>query len=88
MLRLLFNSKLTHGCYPKELVKTIKKLLSYPFQKTNQLVYLIVTIIEVFNSINKLFDYVIIDLCGDTLLTSRCNLVSNLSIPQYCVLLY
>ena len=36
MLRLLFNSKLTHGCYPKELVKTIKKttILSIPKDKS------------------------------------------------------
>ena len=27
--------------------------------------------ISLFNSINKLFDYVIIDLCGDTLFTSE-----------------
>ena len=69
MLCLLFNSVLTHGYYPKELVKTIipiPKDKSISLSKSTNY-----RGISLFNSINKLFDYVIIDLCGDTLLTSE-----------------
>ena len=69
MLCLLFNSMLTHGYYPKELVNTI---ISIPKDKSISLSKSTnYRGISLFNSINKLFDYVIIDLCGDTLLTSK-----------------
>ena len=70
MLCLLFNSMLTHGYYPKELVKStiisISKDKSISLSKSTNY-----RGISLFNSINKLFDYVFIDLCGDTLLTSE-----------------
>ena len=70
MLCLLFNSMLTHGYYPKELVKST--IISIPKDKSISLSKSTnYRGISLFNSINKLFDYVIIDLCGDTLLTSE-----------------
>ena len=69
MLCLLFNSMLTHGYYPKELVKST--IISIPKDKSISLSKSTnYRGISFFNSINKLFDYVFIDLCGDTLLTS------------------
>ena len=67
---LLFNSIiLTHGYYPKELVKST--IISIPKDKSASLSkstnYGDISLV---NSINKLFDYIIIDLCGDTLSTS------------------
>ena len=57
---------LTHGYYPKELVKST--IISFP---KNKLASLSKSTnyrgISLFNSINKLFDYIINDLCGDTL---------------------
>ena len=61
---------LTHGYYPKELVKST--IISIPKDKSISLSKSTnYRGISLFNSINKLFDYVIIDLCGDTLLTSE-----------------
>ena len=61
---------LTHGYYPKEQVKST--IISIPKDKSISLSKSTnYRGISLFNSINKLFDYVIIDLCGDTLLTSE-----------------
>ena len=60
---------LTHGYYPKELVKST--IISIPKDKSASLSKSTnYRVIFLFNSINKLFDYIIIDLCGDTLSTS------------------
>ena len=60
---------LLHGHYPSELLKST--IVSIPKDKTASLCksenY---RGISMFNSIHKLFDYVIIDLCGNTLCTS------------------
>ena len=70
MLCVLFNPMLTHGYYPKELVKST--IISIPKDKSIGLSKSInYRGISLFNSINKLFDNVFIDLCGDTLLTSE-----------------
>ena len=70
MLCSLFNSMLTHGYYPKELVKFT--IISIPKNKLGSLSKSTnYRSISLFNSIHKLFDYIIIDLCGDTLLTSE-----------------
>ena len=70
MLCLLFNSMLTHEYYPKELVKST--IISIPKDKSISLSKSTnYRGISLFNSIHKLFDYVFIDLCGDTLLTSE-----------------
>ena len=68
MLCILVSSMLTHGYYPKELVKST--IISIPKDKSISLSKSTNYIgISLFNSINKLFDNV--DLCGDTLLTSE-----------------
>ena len=69
ILCLLFNSMITHGYYPKELVKST--IISIPKDKSVSLSKSTnYRGISLFNSLNKLFDYIIIDLCGDTLSTS------------------
>ena len=61
---------LTHGYYPKKLVKST--IISIPKDKSIRLSKSTnYRGISLFNSIKKLFDYVIIDLCDDTLLTSE-----------------
>ena len=68
ILCLLFISIITHGYYPKELVKST--IISIPKDKSASLSKSTnYRGISLFNSINKLFDYIIIDLCGDTLST-------------------
>ena len=60
---------ITHGYYPKELVKST--IISIPKDKSASLSKSTnYKGISLFNSINKLFHYIIIDLCGDTLSTS------------------
>ena len=69
ILCLLFNSMITHGYYPKELVKST--IISIPKDKSASLSKSTnYRGISLFNSIIKLFDYIIIDLCEDTLSTS------------------
>ena len=69
LLCMLFNYMLIHGHYPSELLKST--IISIPKDKTaslsNSNTY---RGISLFNSICKLYDYVIIELCGDELLTS------------------
>ena len=69
MLSILFNAMLFHGYYPDELLKST--IISIPKDKSASLCnsnnY---RGISLFNSISKLYDYVIIELCGDRLLTS------------------
>ena len=69
LLSLLFNTMIVHGHYPAELLKST--IVSIPKDKTASLSnsdnY---RSISMFNSIHKLFDYVIIDICGDSLSTS------------------
>ena len=69
LLSLLFNAMIVHGHYPSELLKSI--IVSIPKDKTASLSnsdnY---RGISMFNSIHKLFDYVIIDICGNSLSTS------------------
>ena len=64
---------IVHGHYPSELLKST--IVSLPQDKTASLSnndnY---RVISMFNSIHKLFDYVIIDVCGDSLSTSDCKL--------------
>ena len=66
---LLFNAMIVHGHYPSELLKST--IVSIPKDKTASLSnsdnY---RDISMFNSIHKLFDYVLIDICGDSLSTS------------------
>ena len=63
---LLFNAMLFHGYYPSELLKST--IISLPKDKTASLSssnnY---RDISLFNSICKMYDYVIIDICGDSL---------------------
>ena len=60
---------ITHGYSPKELVKST--IISIPKDKSASLSKSTnYRGISLFNSINKLFDYIIIDLCGDTLSTN------------------
>ena len=70
LLSLLFNSMIVHGHYPSELLKST--IVSIPQDKTASLSnsdnY---RGISMFNNIHKLFDYVIIDMCGDSLSTSN-----------------
>ena len=60
---------IVHGHYPSELLKST--IVSIPKDKTASLSnsdnY---RDISMFNSIHKLFDYVLIDICGDSLSTS------------------
>ena len=64
---------LTHGYYPKELVKSA--IISIPKGKSASLSKSTnYRGISLFNSINKLFDYIIIDLCGYNLSTSDMQL--------------
>ena len=69
LLSLLFNAMIVHGHYPTEFLKST--IVSIPKDKTASLSnsdnY---RGISMFNSIHKLFDYVIIDICGDSLATS------------------
>ena len=69
LLSLLFNAMIVHGHYPTELLKST--IVSIPKDNTASLSnsdnY---RGISLFNSIHKLFDYVIIDICGDSLSTS------------------
>ena len=69
ILCMLFNAMLLHGFYPSELLKST--IVSIPKDRTASLSnsnnY---RGISLFNSINKLYDYVLIELCGDELLTS------------------
>ncbi len=69
IVSLLFNVMLTHGYYPSELLKST--IISLPKDNTASLSssdnY---RGISLFNSICKLFDYIIIDMCGDVLSTS------------------
>ena len=69
MLSILFNEMLYHGYYPSDLLKST--IVSIPKEKSSSLSnsnnY---RGISLFNCINKLSDYVIIDLCGDRLVTS------------------
>ena len=66
---MLFNAMITHGHYPSELNKST--IISIPKDKTASLSdssnY---RGISLFNCISKLFDYTIIDICGDHLATS------------------
>ena len=68
-LSLLFNAMIIHGHYPTQLLKST--IVSIPKDKTASLSnsdnY---RGISMFNSIHKLFDYVIIEICGDGLSTS------------------
>ena len=74
MLCLLFNSMLTHGYYLKELVKST--IISIPKDKSLSLsMSNNYRGILLFNSINILFDYIIIDLRADTLLASEMQFV-------------
>ena len=61
--------KLIHGYYPSQLLKST--IISIPKDKTDSLSdsnnY---RGISLFNSVSKLFDYIIIHLCGNQLLTS------------------
>ena len=65
----LFNTMLIHGYYPKELLKST--IISIPKDRTASLSnsdnY---RGISLFNSLCKLFDYVIIELSGESLMTS------------------
>ena len=69
LLSLLFNAMLTHGHYPTELLKWtiihIPKDTSVSLSNSDNY-----RKISLFNSICKLFDYVIIDICEDTFVTS------------------
>ena len=69
MLSILFNVMLYHGYYPSDLLKStivsIPKEKSAPLSNSNNY-----RGISLFNCIIKLYDYVIIDLCGDRLVTS------------------
>ncbi len=69
ILSLLFNAMLIHGYYPSELLKST--IVSLPKDRTASLSnsdnY---RGISLFNSICKLFDYVIIELAGDMMHTS------------------
>ena len=69
LLSLLFKAMLTHGHYPTELVKST--IISIPKDTTASLStsdnY---DGISLFNSISKLFDYVIIYICEDMFVTS------------------
>ena len=69
MLSILFNAMLYHGYYPSDLLKST--IVSIPKEKSASLAksdnY---RGISLFNSINKLYEYVIIDLCGERLVTS------------------
>ena len=64
---------IVHGQYPNELLKST--ILSLPNDKKTSLSnndnY---RVISMLNSIHKLFHYVIIDICGDSLSTSDCKL--------------
>ena len=91
---------ITHGYYPKELVKST--IISIPKDKSASLSKSTnYRGISLFNSINKLFDYIIIDLCGDTLSTSdmqfgykpnhstiSCTTVLKEIIKYYCYVWY
>ena len=67
MLSILFNEMLYHGYYPSYLLKStivsIPKEISVSLSNSNNY-----RGISLFNCINKLYDYVIIDLCGDRLI--------------------
>ena len=66
LLFLLFNAMLVHGYYPSELLKST--IISLPKDKTASLSSNInYRGISLFNSICKLYDYAIIDICGDSL---------------------
>lgn len=69
MLSMLFNSMLVHGYYPSILLKST--IISIPKDRTASLSdsnnY---RGISLFNSISKLYDYVMIELCGDELMSS------------------
>ena len=69
LISLLFNAMIVHGHYPTELFKST--IVSIPKDKTASMSkcdnY---RSISMFNCIYILFDYVIIDICGDSLSTS------------------
>ena len=68
MLSMLFNEMLYHGYYPSDLLKStivcISKEKSASLSNSDNY-----RGIAVFNYINKLNNYVHIDLCGDQLVT-------------------
>ena len=70
LLSMLFHSMLAHGYYPNELLKS--NIISIPKDRTASLSnsdnY---RGISLFNSICKLYDYVIIELCKDSFSTSE-----------------
>ena len=70
LLSMLFHSMLAHGYYPTELLKS--NIISIPKDRTASLSnsdnY---RGISLFNSICKLYDYVIIELCKDSFSTSE-----------------
>ena len=69
LLLLLFNAMIVHGHYPNDLLKST--IVSIPKNRTTSLCnpdnY---RGISMFDSIHKLFDYVIILICSDSLSTS------------------
>ena len=87
LLSFLFNAMLVHGYYPSELLKFT--IISLPKDKTATLSsssdY---RGISFFNSICKLYDYAIIDICGDSLNTVTCNMGLRKNIPLLCALLF
>ena len=76
---------LTHGHYLTELLKST--LIYIPKDTTASLStsdnY---RGISLFNSISKLFDYVIIFICEDTFVTSDMQFGFKANIPQQCIL--
>ena len=86
LLSLLFNAMIVHGHYPSELLKST--IISIPKDKTASLSnsdnY---RGISMYNSIHKLFDYVIIDIFSDSLSTSDMQyMVIRIIIQLLCVL--
>ena len=85
LLLLLFNAMIVHGYYPGELLKCT--IVSIPKDKTASLsnsdTY---RGISMFNSIHKLFDYVIIDICCHYLSTSDMQYFIYLFIQQFSTL--